>query len=98
MFQKEECDIKRADEGDPEAVEMARRFARIIVSDIALYNQAAVAEGIRNNTFFELLAKDVQEGRELYDKRIPAELRARKDFFQEALDNFIATARSKNVR
>ena len=98
VFQKEECDIPRVDEGDPEAVEKARRFARIIVSDVALYNQEAVVEGIRNNTFFELLKKDITEGRELYEKRIPAVIRAKKDYYQEAFDNFIGAAQRKNVR
>ena len=52
IFQKEECDIPKVDEADPEAVEKARRFARIIVSDIALYNQEAVIEGLKNGTFY----------------------------------------------
>jgi predicted Zn finger-like uncharacterized protein len=98
VFQEEECDIPRVDEGDPEAIEKARRFARIIVSDIALYNQEAVVEGIRNGNFFELLQNDVTEGRELYDKRIPAVVRAKKDYYQEAFDNFINAAKRKNVR
>ena len=97
IFQKEECDIPVVDEADPEAVEKARRFARIIVSDIALYNQDAVAEGLQNNTFFELLKADVAEGRELYENRVPSVIRAKKDYYQEAFDNFIA-AQGKNVR
>ncbi len=97
IFQKEECDIPRVDEGDPEAVEKARRFARIIVSDIALYNQEAVIEGLKNGTFYELLKKDVDEGRELYEKRIPDTIKSRKDYYQEAFDNFIK-AQQKNVR
>ncbi len=98
VFQKEECDFPRVDEQDPEAVEKARRFARIIVSDIALYNQEIVIEGIRNGTFFELLKTDVTEGRELYEKRVPAAIRAGKDYYQEAFDNFIRAAKGKNVR
>jgi predicted Zn finger-like uncharacterized protein len=97
IFQKEECDIPRVDELDPEAVEKARRFARIIVSDIALYNQDAVAEGLKSGTFYELLKADVDEGRELYENRVPTAIRAKKDYYQEAFDNFIA-AQEKNVR
>ncbi len=89
IFQKEECDIPRVDESDPEAVEKARRFARIIVSDIALYNQDAVAAGLRNGSFYELLKTDVDEGRELYEKRVPSVIRSKKDYYQEAFDNFI---------
>ena len=97
IFQKDECDIPKVDETDPEAVEKARRFARIIVSDVALYNQDAVIEGLKNGTFYELLKNDVDEGRELYEKRVPAAIRSRKDYYQEAFDNFIR-AQEKNVR
>ncbi|HUI66667.1 MAG TPA: response regulator [Nitrospirota bacterium] len=97
IFQKDECDIPRVDEADPEAVEKARRFARIIVSDIALYNQDAVIEGLKNGTFYDLLKNDVDEGRELYEKRVPSAIKSRKDYYQEAFDNFIR-AQQKNVR
>ena len=97
IFQKEECDIPRVNEGDPEAVEKARRFARIIVSDIALYNQAAVIDGIKNGTFYELLKTDIDEGRELYERRVPEAIRGAKDYYQEAFDKFIKAAKQKIV-
>ncbi|MDH4163559.1 MAG: response regulator [Nitrospirota bacterium] len=75
---------------DPEEIEKARRFARIIVSDIALYSQDAVIEGIRDGTFYDLLKDDVAEGRALYDSRVPEAIRATKDYLQEAFDDFIA--------
>lgn len=98
IFQKEECDIPRVDEADPEAVEKARRFARIIVSDIALYNQEAVIEGLKNGTFYELLKNDVDEGRDLYEGRVPGVIKVKRDYYQEAFDNFIAAAQKRNVR
>lgn len=97
IFQKEECDIPRVDAADPGAVEKARRFARIIVSDIALYNQEAVIEGLTKGNFYELLKADVEEGREIYEKRVPEIIRKQKDYYQEAFDNFIKAAQ-KNVR
>jgi predicted Zn finger-like uncharacterized protein len=97
IFQREECDIPKVEEADPEALEKARRFARIIVSDIALYNQEAVIEGLKNGTFYELLKVDVDEGRELYERRVPDVIKAKKDYYQEAFDNFIAAARRKIV-
>jgi CheY-like chemotaxis protein len=98
IFQKEEYDIPRVDETDPEAVEKARRFARIIVSDIALYNQEAVIEGLKNGTMYELLNTDITEGRELYEGRVPGVVKAKKDYYQEAFDNFVAAAKKKNIR
>jgi predicted Zn finger-like uncharacterized protein len=97
IFQKQESDIPRVEAGDPEAVEKARRFARIIVSDIALYNEEAVREGIKNGTFYELLKEDIEDGRRLYEKRVPDSIKSKKDFYQETFDNFIA-AQKKIVR
>lgn len=53
--------------------ERARRLARIIVSDIALYNQERVDEGIRNGNWTELLATEIQEARKLFRERFPDE-------------------------
>jgi len=95
IFQKEEYDIPQVDESDPYAIEKAKRFARIIVSDIALYNQETVIKGIQNGTFFELLKNDIQEGKGLYEKRVPHSLRRERDYYREAFDNFIAAAEKK---
>jgi len=97
VFDKEECDIPAVEEADPQAVEKAKRFARIIVSDIALYNQEAVIEGVRKGTFYELLRDDVEDGRRLFDERVPAAIRARRDYYTETIENFIA-AQKKIVR
>ncbi|MEK6744473.1 MAG: response regulator [Nitrospirota bacterium] len=80
---------------DPEEIEKARRFARLIVSDIALYNQDIVAEGLKNGTFFELLQDDITEGRSLYDNRVPEAIREMNDYYQEAFDDFIAAKKKQ---
>ncbi len=97
IFQKQESEIPRVEAADPEAVEKARRFARIIVSDIALYNEKAVREGIDNGTFYDLLKEDIEEGRRLFEKRVPDSIKSKKDFYREAFDNFIE-AQKKIVR
>lgn len=75
--------------GDPEEHEAARRLARIILSDIALYNQKAVDEGIKNNTFHQILKDDLEEGRRLFGKRVSKEIREAKDYYGEAIEEFI---------
>jgi hypothetical protein len=45
-----------------------------------------------------LLKNDIQEGRELYEKRVPASIRRSKDHYQEAFDNFVAAAEKKAGR
>jgi len=73
----------------PEAHVKARRFARIIVSDIALYNQARVEEGVRNGAFYQLLADDIGEGRTLYNSRVPEEIRSGTSYLEEAFEDLI---------
>lgn len=73
----------------------ARRLARLIVSDIALYNRDLVREGVRNGTFFELLAEDVAEGRSLYENRVPGDVRAGTSYLDDAFAEFIGTIRKE---
>ena len=52
-----------------ETEEAARRLARAISSDLALYNEEKIAEGIRNDNLFDVMAEEIQEGRDLYQTR-----------------------------
>jgi hypothetical protein len=54
--------------------DQARRLARAIISDIAIYNRDKVEQGIRNDTIFELLAEDIEEGRQHFQSRVTPEL------------------------
>ncbi len=69
--------------------EKAKRLARLIVSDIVLYNQAAVEEGIRNDNFFEVMSHDIQEARNLYASRVPEEIRKETSYLDDAFTNLI---------
>ena len=44
-----------------ETEEAARRLARAISSDLALYNEDKIAEGIRNDNLFDAMADEIQE-------------------------------------
>ena len=52
--------------------ERAERLARIIVSDIALYYQDRVDDGIRNGNWSDLLASEIKEARNLFRERFPS--------------------------
>ena len=64
---------------------LAFRLARAIVSDIALYNEAKVREGIRNDNLFELLKDELQEGRLHFCERVSPELANREHLFDRAI-------------
>lgn len=74
----------------PDAQVKARRLARIIASDIALYNQEAVQEGVRSGTFFTLLAGDITEGRALYERRVSPEIRSATAYLEDAFSDLIS--------
>jgi hypothetical protein len=79
----------------PEAHVKARRLARIIASDIALYNQEAVEEGVRTGTFFTLLADDIAEGRSFYRQRVAEEIRTATTYLDVAFSDVIAKVRKE---
>jgi hypothetical protein len=65
--------------------DLAFRLARAIISDIALYNQDKVSEGIKNDNIFETLADELQEGREHFRERISQKVENRDQLFDRAI-------------
>ena len=66
-------------------MDVARRIARAVVSDIALYNVKKVEEGIRNDSLFDLLKNELDEGRSYYLSRIDPEIAENTNYFNQAL-------------
>ena len=71
----------------------AVRLARAIASDISLYNEEKVKEGIGKDTFFQALGGELDEGRDLYRSRVAAELDPKQQFFWLAVVNVIIRAK-----
>jgi hypothetical protein len=69
--------------------EGANRLARAIASDLSLYNEAKIKEGIENDTFFTVLAEEIEEGRAHYQGRVDPRLYASTNFFERALIDVI---------
>lgn len=63
----------------------AKRLARTILSDILLYNQAKVKEGIEKDSLFEVLTEELAEGRKYYESMVDEEVRQANNFFNEAV-------------
>jgi hypothetical protein len=74
----------------------AQRLARIIASDISLYDEAKVKEGIRSGTFFELFAEEIAEGRQHFLARIPETVPRRIAILDEAFNELIEHFRREN--
>lgn len=65
--------------------DLAFRLARAIVSDIALYNQEKVAEGIQKDSIFELMDEDLEEGREHFFSRVSPDIENREHLYERAI-------------
>ena len=63
----------------------AKRLARTILSDILLYNQAKVKEGIERDSLFDVLSDELAEGLKYYESMVEPALRADTNFFNEAV-------------
>jgi CheY-like chemotaxis protein len=70
---------------DPE-VKAAERLARIVVSDIVLYNEEKFAQGAADGNVAELLVAELQEAGAMFRQRVSEELRAERDFLVEELE------------
>lgn len=81
-------------EGD-ERREEARRFAKLLVSEIKLYNEKAVLDGRAHGDLYDRLKEDIDRSRQMYDERIPEDVRANTNFFYEELVRILADGRAE---
>jgi hypothetical protein len=75
-----------------ETEEAARRLARAIASDLSLYNEEKIVNGITNDNLFDTLAEEIEEGRALYKRRVAPELYP-KNFYDRALVDILIKAK-----
>jgi len=68
----------------------ARRFARLLVSEIKLYNAAKVNEGRRLSDLYDRLKDEVDRSRKVYDKRVSPAVAAKFDYFYDELVQTLA--------
>lgn len=80
---------------EPVEYDEARRLARLILSDIIIYHQAKVETAIRENTFFEVLHAEIEEGRLYYDSRVPMRVRRDTEIFTETIQHFVQMKREE---
>jgi len=68
----------------------ARRYARLLVSEIKLYHEPQVAEGRRERDLATRLGGEIARVRTLYEQRVPAEVRQNTDYVHEELIRTLA--------
>jgi hypothetical protein len=70
---------------DADVHRKAQRFARLLVDEIKLYNQAKVAEGRRHKDLYDRLKEDIDKSRGTFQKRYGNTAAAGADYFQQEL-------------
>jgi len=66
------------------------RFARLLVSEIKLYNEAKVQQGRSNNGIYNLMRDDIERSRQLYKERVAEPIRAATNYFNDELIRILA--------
>lgn len=91
--------LQRAASGSParpsgqeaeEPVQAARRYARLLISEIKLYNEAAVDEGRAHRDLARRLAPEIERARRLYEERVPHTVADRVRHFEHELVQTLA--------
>ena len=75
---------------ETKAHEDAKRFARLVVSEIKLYNEAKVNEGRRHKDIYERLKEDIERGRQMYADRVAPSVRDSTNYFYDELVRILA--------
>jgi hypothetical protein len=73
----------------------ARRFARLLVSEIKLYNEAKVDQGRRSKDLYERLKEDIDRSRQMYDDRIGEDVRKQSNYFYDELVRILADGQTE---
>jgi hypothetical protein len=75
---------------DADTHRKAQRFARLLVDEIKLYNQAKVAEGRRHKDLYDRLKEDIDKSRSTFQKRYGNSAAATGDYFQREVVRSLA--------
>ncbi len=76
-----------------ETEEAARRLARAIASDLSLYNEDKIVQGIQRDDLFTAIHDEIEEGRTLYKSRVSPTLYGR-NFYDRALVDIIVKSKA----
>lgn len=71
---------------EDKVAEAARLIARSIVSDISLYREEELEEGLRSGDVQQALRIEIADGRSIYESRVPESSSLGADYYAEALN------------
>ncbi len=83
-------DVSQLSEADQKVHKDAKRFAKLLVSEIELYNKAKVADGRKNRDVYKRLKSDIDRSRQTFEKRFGKVLSKQVDYFHDELVKTLA--------
>jgi hypothetical protein len=75
---------------DADVHHKAQRFARLLMDEIKLYNQAKVSEGRKHRDLYDRLKEDIEKSRGTYQKRYGNTAAGTADYFNQELIRSLA--------
>jgi len=82
--------VESASAEDADMHRKAQRFARLLVDEIKLYNQAKVADGRKHKDLYDRLKDDIDKSRATYHKRYGNTAAGSADYFNQELVRSLA--------
>jgi F0F1-type ATP synthase membrane subunit b/b' len=79
--------VEHGGNGDEDA---ARRYARLLLSEIRIYHEPLVDAGRRSRDLRTRLRGEIDRARRLYEARVPPAIREQSDFFEQELVRTLA--------
>jgi hypothetical protein len=73
--------------------EAAMRLARAIASDISLYNEEKIIQGIVHDNLFDVMADEIDEGLNLYKSRVTPELFDQSNYYYRAIVDIVVKSK-----
>ncbi|MGD0922244.1 MAG: hypothetical protein ABSA70_10825 [Terriglobia bacterium] len=83
-------DLSQLSETEQKIHRDAKRFAKLLISEIELYNKAKVADGRKNSDLYKRLKSDIDRSRQTYEKRFGKTVGKQYDYFHEELVKTLA--------
>lgn len=85
-------DVSTLSEEEQKGHRDAKRFAKLLVSEIDLYNKAKVQDGRKNQDLYKRLKSDIDRSRQTYEKRFGKTVSKQYDYFHEELLRILASS------
>ena len=73
-----------------EGEDIARRYARLLLSEIRMYHEPLVEEGRRSRDLMSRLRGEIDRARRIYEAHVPPDVSARGDYFDQELVRTLA--------